>query len=125
MGPMAAWVDPFTGLITVTGAAEIYETEPGVQHVWSLRVYPYPKGELLREHHYTETVLILPPGQATARPEFRDTFPLPPGQHTVKLSLYSLGAEERRGFDWRRVKPGEDLHRRFGMVSGMARVAVR
>jgi hypothetical protein len=122
---MQATYDPTTRLVTVLGAADIAESQPGTRYVWSLRIFPYPKGGLLREHHYADQAIGLPEGQMTFRPEFRDRFVLAPGDYSLELSLYAVDVEVvEHGFHWGEVKFGEDLRKRLSRVSWRARVTV-
>ena len=124
--PLDVGINPLTGLVTVSGAADVYDTTPDARYVRSIRVYRYPKGPLFREHHYVDQAVWLPEGQTTIKPEFHDEFPLPPGDYKVELSLYAVDVQQVRqfGFDWRRVKPGEDLGKRLSRVSRGQRIRV-
>jgi hypothetical protein len=123
--PMQATYDPTTGMVTVLGAADIAESQPG-RYVWSLRAFPYPRGRLHKEHHYVVQAIEVPEGQATFQPEFHDAFVLPPGDYSLELSLYVVSRDdvERYGFHWGKVKFGEDLTKRLSRVSRRARVTV-
>jgi hypothetical protein len=121
MGPMRATVDG--PLVHVTGAAYVFDREPGNAYVWTLRVDRGRRDDLVWEHHYTDQATVLPLGQFHADLKFSDTVALERGRYRVWLYLHSLAP----GSTFEGLPPGADFEKTAGyqvFVSANTDVAV-
>jgi hypothetical protein len=95
-------------LVHVTGAAYVFDREPGNQLVWTLRVR---RGdELIWEHHYAESAVSLALGQLHADLKCSDTVALDRGEYRIWLYLHWLPP----GHDFAGVPPGADYEKAPG-----------
>lgn len=102
--------------VIVSGQAEIYDSAPGVNYIWLLRVYTANPRKLLNEHHYVERASRLAIGSVFMTPTFRDAIDLPPGTYSVELSNYAVPPD----FPLDSVKVGENMKTRA--LSNVARI---
>jgi hypothetical protein len=118
-GPMTAEVEG--RLAHLRGRVEVFDRVPGGRFIWLLRVYSYNKEHvLLREHHYLEAAVVMPPGETRIAPVFDDTIELDPGGYDLWLTLYAAPP----GFPFDEIKVGEYMGHRTSKVDLGAKVVI-
>jgi hypothetical protein len=95
--------------VIITAKAEVYDTVPGHNYIWLLRIYESDKGkQLLKEHHYLQQPSALPQGELQMTPAFNDLIELPAGSYKAELSIYAVPP----GFPVNAWKFGEDIKKK-------------
>jgi len=75
--------------VMVKARAAIYESRPGIYHLWSLRVLSPSREVVVPRHIYRDQPIPSAPGKDLS-PEFADTFLLDPGDYLVEISMHKM-----------------------------------
>ena len=75
--------------VHVKAGGNLYDSRPGVFHVWSVRVLSPNRQVLIPRHLYLDRPIPSNPGVEMS-PEFADTFILEPGDYLVEVVLHSV-----------------------------------
>lgn len=106
------------GPVAVAGRAAVFDSPPGHDFLWSLRVYQDTPGRQPVLHDRYPAQLA---GKSRAqRLIFRHSVVLPPGRYWVRLHLYAA----RPGFDFRLLTDGEARRDRYSPGTDRNRVVV-
>ncbi len=82
-------VDSFDHQAVVKARAQVYDSRPGVYHLWSLRVLSPNQEVVVPRHIYRDQPIQNNPGRDMS-PEFGEMIPLAPGNYLVEISMHAM-----------------------------------